>query len=177
MSTSESKLQDAESNAVATKTLEDRAQPGSPNHSEEISSDESGQSGNIPESGDGDEEGEELEDEEEGECGFCLFMKGGGCKDSFIEWEKCIEEAEKNKEDIVEKCFEVTGALKKCMEAHADYYEPILKAEKMAEEEAIIELEKEITPNATQLNTNSKDLEVNAGSENLEEQKASAGGQ
>lgn len=177
MSTSESKLQDAESNAAATKTLEDRAQPGSPNHSEGKSSDESGQSGNIPESGDGDEEGEELEGEEEGECGFCLFMKGGGCKDSFIEWEKCIEEAEKNKEDIVEKCFEVTGALKKCMEAHPDYYEPILKAEKMAEEEAIIELEKEITPNATQQNTNSKDLEVNAGSENLEEQKASAGGQ
>ncbi|KAL2559235.1 uncharacterized protein Fot_03974 [Forsythia ovata] len=40
------------------------------------------------------------EEEEEGECGFCLFMKGGGCKDTFIEWEKCIEEGEKNKQDI-----------------------------------------------------------------------------
>ncbi|XP_038893081.1 uncharacterized protein LOC120081968 [Benincasa hispida] len=176
MSTSESKLQDAESKAAATKTLEDQPQSGSSNRSEEKYSEESAQSGRIPESGGGDEEGEDLEEEEEGECGFCLFMKGGGCKDSFIEWEKCIEEAEKNKEDIVEKCFEVTGALKKCMEAHADYYEPILKAEKMAEEEAIIELEKEITPNATQQNSNSKDLEVNPGSENLEEQKASAGG-
>ncbi|XP_010242687.1 PREDICTED: uncharacterized protein LOC104586972 [Nelumbo nucifera] len=82
-------------------------------------------------------------DEEEGECGFCLFMKGGGCKDAFIAWEKCIEDAEKNKEDIVEKCFEVTGLLKKCMEAHSDYYEPILRAEKAAEEEATKELERE----------------------------------
>ena len=85
----------------------------------------------------------EEEDEEEGECGFCLFMKGGGCRESFVAWEKCIEEAEKSGEDIVEKCFEITGALKKCMEAHADYYEPVLRAEKAAEAEAIKELEKE----------------------------------
>ncbi|KAL2559461.1 uncharacterized protein Fot_04200 [Forsythia ovata] len=83
------------------------------------------------------------EEEEEGECGFCLFMKGGGCKDTFIEWEKCIEEGEKNKQDIVEKCFQATAALKTCMEAHADYYAPILQAEKAAEEEAAKELEKE----------------------------------
>ncbi|XP_022957551.1 transcription elongation factor spt5 [Cucurbita moschata] len=153
MSTSESKLQDAESNAAAAaaaaKTPEDQQQLGAPNHSEEKSPEESGQSGKISESGGEDEGGEDLDEEEEEECGFCLFMKGGGCRDSFVEWEKCIEEAEKNKEDIVEKCFEITGALKKCMEAHADYYEPILKAEKMAENEAIIELEKESTPNAT----------------------------
>ncbi|KAA8529394.1 hypothetical protein F0562_033807 [Nyssa sinensis] len=91
----------------------------------------------------GDQKGEEEEEGEEGECGFCLFMKGGGCKDSFIAWEKCIEDAEKDKEDIVEKCFEVTGMLKKCMEAHSDYYGPILQAEKRAEEEAVRELEKE----------------------------------
>ncbi|XP_054810545.1 uncharacterized protein LOC129312025 [Prosopis cineraria] len=57
-------------------------------------------------------------------------MKAGGCRDSFIDWEKCIEEAEKNKEDIVDKCVEATAKLKKCMEAHADYYEPILRAER-----------------------------------------------
>lgn len=88
------------------------------------------------------ENGEEgAEEGEEGECGFCLFMKAGGCKESFIAWEQCIEEAEKMNEDIVDKCTEVTAALKKCMEAHADYYEPILRAEKMAEEEAIRELD------------------------------------
>ncbi|KAK9163914.1 hypothetical protein Syun_004816 [Stephania yunnanensis] len=70
-------------------------------------------------------------------------MKGGGCKESFIAWEKCVEEAETNKEDVVEKCFKATSMLKKCMDAHADYYEPILKAEKVAEEEALKELEKE----------------------------------
>lgn len=86
---------------------------------------------------------EEGEEEEEGECGFCLFMKGGGCRDSFTDWEKCIEEAEKNNEDIVDKCADITGALKKCMEAHSDYYAPILRAEKAAEEEAVRELEKE----------------------------------
>nr|GLL34193.1 glutamic acid-rich protein-like [Ipomoea trifida] len=88
-------------------------------------------------------EGEEEEEDEEGECGFCLFMKGGGCRDPFTEWEKCVEEGEKNKEDIVEKCFEVTSALKKCMEAHSDYYAPILQAEKAAEAEALKELEME----------------------------------
>ncbi|XP_059648818.1 uncharacterized protein LOC132294836 [Cornus florida] len=90
-----------------------------------------------------EEGGVEGEEEEEGECGFCLFMKGGGCKDSFVAWEKCIEEAEKNKEDIVDKCFELTGKLKECMEAHPDYYGPILEAEKAVEEEAMRELEKE----------------------------------
>ncbi|XP_052186934.1 uncharacterized protein LOC127797817 [Diospyros lotus] len=88
------------------------------------------------------EEGEG-EEEEEGECGFCLFMKGGGCRESFISWENCIEEAEKSQEDIVDKCFEVTAALKKCMEAHSDYYAPILQAEKAAEAEAVKELQKE----------------------------------
>ncbi|KAK4358060.1 hypothetical protein RND71_023670 [Anisodus tanguticus] len=87
--------------------------------------------------------GDNEEEEEEGECGFCLFMKGGGCKDSFIEWEKCIEEGEKNKEDIVEKCFEVTSALKKCMEVHSDYYASILQAEKAAQDDLEKEKEKE----------------------------------
>lgn len=36
----------------------------------------------------------------------------------------------------MEKCFEVTGILKKCMDEHASYYEPITRAEKAMEEEA-----------------------------------------
>jgi len=87
-------------------------------------------------------EGEE-EEEEEGECGFCLFMKGGGCKDTFIAWEDCVKEAEDKNEDLVEKCAEVTAKLKQCMDEHSDYYEPILRAEKHAEEQVTIELEKE----------------------------------
>ncbi|XP_073145022.1 uncharacterized protein [Henckelia pumila] len=92
-----------------------------------------------PVEGTGDGEGEEEEDE--GECGFCLFMKGGGCKDTFVDWEKCVEEGEKNGEDIVEKCFQATAALRKCMDAHSDYYAPLLEAEKAAQEEAEKQLE------------------------------------
>ncbi|XP_039040421.1 uncharacterized protein LOC120178699 [Hibiscus syriacus] len=103
--------------------------------------------------------GGEEEEEEEGECGFCLFMKAGGCKDSFVGWENCIREAEENKQDIVEKCFEATAALRKCMEAHADYYEPILRAEKKAEEQAIIELEKEKKEMDLGTHEDSKDLQ------------------
>ncbi|XP_039033323.1 cytochrome b-c1 complex subunit 6-like [Hibiscus syriacus] len=103
--------------------------------------------------------GGEEEEDEEGECGFCLFMKAGGCKESFIGWENCIREAEENKEDIVEKCFEATAALKKCMEAHSDYYEPILRAERKAEEQAIIELEKEKEEMDLGSQEDSKDLQ------------------
>ncbi|XP_020276486.1 uncharacterized protein LOC109850833 [Asparagus officinalis] len=78
----------------------------------------------------GEGEVQEGEEEEEAECGFCLFMKAGGCKDAFVAWEKCVEDAEKDGGDIAEKCFEVTSKLKQCMDAHADYYEPILSAEK-----------------------------------------------
>ncbi|KAI3908391.1 hypothetical protein MKW92_036946 [Papaver armeniacum] len=94
----------------------------------------------VEEKGEG-VEGEE--EEEEGECGFCLFMKGGGCKDSFTAWEVCVEEGEKNKEDIVEKCSEITSLLKKCMDEHADYYAPILRAEKAMEEEVNNQLDQE----------------------------------
>ncbi|KAI3733667.1 hypothetical protein L6452_13117 [Arctium lappa] len=85
----------------------------------------------------------ETEDQEEGECGFCLFMKGGECRETFINWEKCVEEGEKNNEDIVNKCFDATSALKKCMEAHPDYYGVILQAEKDAEQEVSNQLDQE----------------------------------
>ncbi|CAL9103240.1 uncharacterized protein LOC135675138 [Musa acuminata AAA Group] len=84
----------------------------------------------------GDEAAQVEEEEEEEECGFCLFMKGGGCKDAFVAWEKCVEDAEKRGDDIVDKCAEVTALLKKCMDAHADYYEPVLRAEQAMVEAA-----------------------------------------
>ncbi|XP_061370910.1 uncharacterized protein LOC133313536 [Gastrolobium bilobum] len=105
--------------------------------------------GNVPpdqpgsESPEAEAEAEAEEEEEEGECGFCLFMKQGGCRDAFIDWENCVKEAENNKEDLVEKCAKITAELKLCMDAHSDYYEPILRAEKMAEQQAIQELENE----------------------------------
>ncbi|TQD83405.1 hypothetical protein C1H46_031050 [Malus baccata] len=108
---------------------------------------------------------EEEEEEEEGECGFCLFMKGGGCKESFIAWEECVRESEKTKEDVVEKCFEVTATLRKCMQVHSDYYLPILKAEEAAEKEVAKELEKE---------KDSESLEKNATLENTDQKGGSS---
>lgn len=43
----------------------------------------------------GEDDEDSNEDEEEGECGFCVFIKGGGCKDSFIAWEKCVRSRKK----------------------------------------------------------------------------------
>ncbi|GJY07723.1 GCK-like protein [Tanacetum coccineum] len=90
---------------------------------------------------DNDNPNQELEKEEEGECPFCAYMKGGECRETFINWEKCIEN--NGDEDIVEKCFEVTSALSKCMEANQDYYAPILQAEKRAEQKVLNQLEQE----------------------------------
>ncbi|CAN6907669.1 unnamed protein product [Brassica oleracea var. botrytis] len=92
----------------------------------------------------GSPKGEESDQpkEEEGECVFCVFMKGGGCREPFTAWEVCMEEAEKNKEDIFTKCMEVNSALFKCMDAHSDYYKPIL-AKKAAAEQVKEEFEAE----------------------------------
>ncbi|XP_020586344.1 uncharacterized protein LOC110028719 [Phalaenopsis equestris] len=96
------------------------------------------------------EENEEAE--EEGECGFCLFMKGGGCKEPFIAWEKCVEEAEKTGENVLNKCMEVTSLLKKCMDEHSDYYEPILRAEQeMADAVSEVGTEKELVETEKEL--------------------------
>ncbi|KAK9930816.1 hypothetical protein M0R45_018125 [Rubus argutus] len=64
-------------------------------------------------------------------------MKGGGCRDSFTAWQNCIEEADKSNE--AQNCFH----LRTCMLAHSDYYDSILRAEKAAEEEVVIELDNE----------------------------------
>ncbi|KAL1556669.1 hypothetical protein AAHA92_12260 [Salvia divinorum] len=89
-------------------------------------------------------------EDEEGECGFCLFRKAGGCRETFTDWEKCVEEGEKNKEDIVEKYVQATSALRKCMEAHSDYYAPLLDAKeavmKQLEEEKSADSEKKVAP-------------------------------
>uniref|UniRef100_A0A3B6AXT4 GCK domain-containing protein n=1 Tax=Triticum aestivum TaxID=4565 RepID=A0A3B6AXT4_WHEAT len=71
-------------------------------------------------------ETEPADAEEEGECGFCLYMKAGGCKGG----------VRKEGSDMVERCFQVTTDLKKCMDAHADYYAPVLQAEQTVSDQA-----------------------------------------
>ena len=75
-------------------------------------------------------------EEEECECGFCLFMKAGGCKDAYVALEECFEAAQKEGADFDERCYEVTANLRKCMDAHAHYYLPVLlRAVRVAGEE------------------------------------------
>ncbi|CAH8304716.1 unnamed protein product [Eruca vesicaria subsp. sativa] len=85
----------------------------------------------------GDSNSSEKLGEEEEKCGLRLFMKGGDCKDSFMAWEVCVEEADKNEENIIPKCMEVTRTLYKCMVDHSDYYQPYLTVEKAVREEQL----------------------------------------
>ena len=80
----------------------------------------------------GDEEGNPFpeDNEEEETCGFCIFMKGGGCKETFEAWSKCVDgERGKGDSDFTETCREATLALRECMLAHKDYYQPLLDEE------------------------------------------------
>ncbi|KAL3511098.1 hypothetical protein ACH5RR_030499 [Cinchona calisaya] len=116
---------------------------------------------------------EEEDEEEEGECGFCLYMKGGDCRDAFIEWENCVLEGEQNKEDVVEKCFEISSNLIKCMKAHPDYYGPLLSAEKAAQEE--LEQQNEIQK-GIQESAEEKDGVLNVSQKNSEGKDGVLGG-
>ena len=49
-------------------------------------------------------------------------MKGGSCKQEFVCWEKCVDQAKANEEDFVAKCFEETTALRECMMKDPKYY-------------------------------------------------------
>eukprot|EP01025_Chloroclados_australasicus_P014417 TRINITY_DN1674_c0_g1_i4.p3 TRINITY_DN1674_c0_g1~~TRINITY_DN1674_c0_g1_i4.p3 ORF type:complete len:178 (-),score=30.25 TRINITY_DN1674_c0_g1_i4:284-817(-) len=88
----------------------------------------------------GQEEEEEEEDKES--CGFCRWMKAGGCKVEFTAWEDCVDEARKNSSDFTKDCSVMTQALHQCMENNRDYYEPLLEAEELAKTEDIEEEER-----------------------------------
>ena len=78
------------------------------------------------------EVGGEAEQETRGEetCGFCIFMKGGGCKEAFEAWSECVDsERDKDDSDFTETCRSATLALRECMLAHKDYYQPLLDEE------------------------------------------------
>ncbi|GFQ00321.1 hypothetical protein PHJA_002176100 [Phtheirospermum japonicum] len=92
-----------------------------------------------------------------------MFMKGGECKETFTEWEKCVEEGEKNEEDIVGKCYQAIANLKKCMEEHFDYYALLLQAEKVAEAEAVKQLEEERESSNKEEGSREKGKEENLG--------------
>ncbi|GFR50513.1 hypothetical protein Agub_g12780, partial [Astrephomene gubernaculifera] len=72
----------------------------------------------------------DMEDDEENEeeCGWCKWMKAGGCKDEFQVWLDCVDGLRAAGRDDVESCAEVMGPLWACMERHKDYYAPQLSS-------------------------------------------------
>ncbi|XP_010480468.1 PREDICTED: uncharacterized protein LOC104759211 [Camelina sativa] len=89
------------------------------------------------------------EEEEEEEERVLAFLKGGACKDSFMAWLDCSEEAERNKQDFITKCARVSATLSKCLDDHSDYYHPVLTLAKTAEEHMEKELEAFSLPEAS----------------------------
>ena len=61
-------------------------------------------------------------EEEEAECGFCVFMKGGGCKAAFEAWSACVDGAREGGADFADACRDATLALQACMERNPSYY-------------------------------------------------------
>lgn len=66
------------------------------------------------------------------ECSLRQFIKGGECKDIFIEVDNCVDD-----EDDVNKCRDARMKLKTCMFTNSDYYGPYLVAQKKALTQAL----------------------------------------
>ncbi|KAL6647846.1 hypothetical protein ACP70R_015283 [Stipagrostis hirtigluma subsp. patula] len=61
------------------------------------------------------------------------YMADGGCRDEVDACLECIDAAEEEGvavEDMEERCSEAISNLAKCMDAHPDYYHPMVIAEK-----------------------------------------------
>ncbi|CAA7039252.1 unnamed protein product [Microthlaspi erraticum] len=71
----------------------------------------------------------ERDDDDDVEARLREFMEGGGCKESFITaFQECTEDKTgDDDEDFSTKCLNGMMMLKKCMGAHSDYYQPILR--------------------------------------------------
>ncbi|CAK0780794.1 hypothetical protein CVIRNUC_005177 [Coccomyxa viridis] len=74
--------------------------------------------------GQGDEKDPEEEDDET--CGFCIFMKAGGCKKEFTDWSKCVDTKRGDGHNFTEECRDPTLNLQQCMEEHRDYYQDFM---------------------------------------------------
>ncbi|EOA23010.1 hypothetical protein CARUB_v10003759mg [Capsella rubella] len=81
------------------------------------------------------------------------FMKGGPCKEEFSLFQDCVHEAEKKRE-LTGPCYPI---LEKCMEAHSDYYQPILESDKAAEKILYEGLMKAFLPLTVPLNEMNED--------------------
>lgn len=58
----------------------------------------------------------------EEKCPVCRYMKGGPCREQFVEWDTCINGL-KEDEDI-KMCYEATAQMMACMQQY-EYYDPM----------------------------------------------------
>eukprot|EP00924_Labyrinthula_sp_SR-Ha-C_P009407 snap_masked-scaffold_2-processed-gene-22.21-mRNA-1 protein AED:1.00 eAED:1.00 QI:0/-1/0/0/-1/1/1/0/102 len=61
----------------------------------------------------------------ENNCGFCIFMKGGPCRNTFKAWESCVDavkEGEEKDEEFAKRCQDQTINLWNCTKMFPDYY-------------------------------------------------------
>ncbi|CAF2109575.1 uncharacterized protein LOC106362273 [Brassica napus] len=70
---------------------------------------------------------ESADQPKEGDDPVYVFMNGGACTESYMALEDCIVKSTETNEDIC-KCTKAFTMLMKCMDAHSDYYQPILDA-------------------------------------------------
>lgn len=70
---------------------------------------------------------EVADDDDDETCGFCIFMKAGGCKDEFKAWSKCVDDERQDGKDFTEECKDRTEELQKCMVSNKEYYAPVLE--------------------------------------------------
>ncbi|CAF2258801.1 unnamed protein product [Brassica napus] len=70
---------------------------------------------------------ESADQPEEGDGPLHVFMNGGACTESYMALEDCLVEVMETNEDIC-NCTKAFTMLMKCMDAHSDYYQPILDA-------------------------------------------------
>ncbi|KAF2588682.1 hypothetical protein F2Q70_00040237 [Brassica cretica] len=58
---------------------------------------------------------------------YLAFMEKGGCIEPLLDYVDCKGEAEKKNEDAFTKCKKAKERLNKCVGAHREYHQPILK--------------------------------------------------
>ena len=93
------------------------------------------------------------EGKQKAECSWCVFMKSGPCFRPFEGWQKCMiefgesewgkeeeglspEEQEARRNAFVNSCGAVTLALKRCVDAHPEYYGKLSQPSESAESQA-----------------------------------------
>lgn len=121
---------------------------------------------------------QEVEDDEDDEsCGFCIFMKAGGCKQEFKDWSKCVDDERKDGKDFTEECKDKTESLQNCMLSNKAYYAPVLEDEQMFVEskEKFDTATSSQSPQELKDSSDSEDAEKNDSSESQPEQEDGGG--